>query len=583
MTIPRPEYPRPQFTRADWLNLNGEWRFAFDDANIGRQQGWHLPDQTQHFPQNIVVPFPFQSRLSGIHEPSFHDVVWYARAFETPPEWSGRRILLHVGACDYRAWVWVNGQFAAFHEGGHTPFSADITDYLTQSGPQHIVVRVEDDSQDRAQPRGKQYWEVESASIFYTRTTGIWQTVWLEPVHAVHLADLKLTPDVDQRQLIAEYRLSAPGTEAMLETEIRFGGQVIHHARHTAGEQRFTFEPEALHLWSPEAPHLYDISVLVHHRENVTDVVEGYFGLRKISVEGGRVCLNNQPYMMRLVLDQGYHPDGLLAFPSDDSLRQDIELTKAMGFNGARKHQKVEDPRYLYWADRLGLLVWGEMANSYLFSPQSVRQLGQEWQEAIARDYNHPCIVAWVPLNESWGVPDVPHDPRQRDWLMALYHLTKALDASRLVISNDGWEHAKSDLLTIHDYTGEEATLYARYQHLESALAWRPGGNPLLAPGVAYADEPLLVTEFGGIAYRVNEQEGWGYTSAADSASFVRQLEAVFRPLYQSPLVQGICYTQLTDVEQEINGLLTYDRRPKVPLETIRQIVLGSSGTQASS
>lgn len=583
MSVPRPEYPRPQFERAEWLNLNGVWRFAFDDANVGLRERWYAAEAAGVFPHEIIVPFAFQARLSGIGDPAFHDIVWYQRHFDVPEAWQGRRILLHFGAVDYRAWVWINGQFAAYHEGGQTPFFADITDYLRTNGPQSVVVRVEDLSRDRAQPRGKQFWEVESASIFYTRTTGIWQTVWLEPVADIHLDRLKITPDLDRRVVNIDYHLVGDDTGIEIETEIAFADAVIERRVHPPARQTFAFAGDILHLWSPETPNLYDLRVRIRAKAALIDEVSSYFGMRKIAVQDGRVMLNNQPYVMRLVLDQGYHPDGLLTFPSDDALFHDIDMTKAMGFNGVRKHQKVEDPRYLYWADRAGLLVWGEMANCYLYTEQAVRRLMDEWQEAVTRDYNHPCIVAWVPLNESWGVPDLANDPRQVDWLLALYHLTKALDPTRLVISNDGWEHAKSDLLTIHDYTGDEATLRRRYERIETALAWRPGGHALYVPGISYAGEPILVTEFGGIAYRVTAQEGWGYTSADDPEAFVRQLRAVFAPLHDSPLVQGFCYTQLTDVEQEINGLLTYDRRPKVDIEIIRAIVQGGARSPASA
>ena len=294
--------------------------------------------------------------------------------------------------------------------------------------------------------------------------------------------------------------------------------------------------------------------------------------MRKIAVENGQVMLNNRPYYMRLVLDQGYHPDGLLTFPADDSIRQDIELTRAMGFNGTRKHQKVEEPRYLYWADRLGLLVWGEMANAYRFSEIAVQRITSEWQTAIRRDYNHPSIVAWVPINESWGVPDLQGDPRQVDHLLAMYHLVRSIDPTRLVISNDGWEHARTDLLTIHDYEGDGEILHERYRTLENILAARPAKRDLFVAGFSHENQPILVTEFGGIGYQKDAQEGWGYTTASDDAEFIRRYRAVLEAVLASPEVQGFCYTQFCDVEQEINGLLTYDRTPKVDLATIREI-----------
>jgi hypothetical protein len=336
-------------------------------------------------------------------------------------------------------------------------------------------------------------------------------------------------------------------------------------------------------LWSPEHPALYDLTLEVWRGNQRLDSVTSYFGMRKIAADGGKVLLNNQPYLMRLVLDQGYSPDGLLTFPSDEALRRDIELTKAMGFNGARKHQKVEEPRYLYWADKLGLLVWGEMANAYQYSASAVRRITQEWQEAIARDFNHPCIVAWVPINESWGVPELASDARQTDHLLALYHLVRSLDPSRLVISNDGWEHALTDLLTIHDYEGDGDVLRERYATLDSILQARPARRDLYAPGHAYRGEPVLVTEFGGIAYQKDAQQGWGYTAATDDADFLRRYEAVVSAILSSPHVHGFCYTQLTDVEQEINGLLTYDRQPKVDLAQIRAITVGESRRMPAS
>jgi beta-galactosidase/beta-glucuronidase len=564
---PRPEYPRPQFARNEWLNLNGVWQFDYDDANVGLKERWF----EQHaFSRQISVPFAFQTPLSGIGENAFHDCVWYRREFTLPQGWTGKRVLLNFGAVDYRAWVWVNSQFVVYHEGGHTPFSADISDFLAD-GANSLVVRVEDFSTDKGQPRGKQYWEVESKSIFYTRTTGLWQTVWLEPVAESYLERVKITPDIDTSQVTIEYFVTG---DAQIETEIAFGGQQLLKQTHSSETQ--TFSLTTPQLWSPEQPNLYDLTVRVLRDGQVVDEVKSYFGMRKISIEGGKVLLNNQPYYMRLVLDQGYNPEGLLTFPSDEYIKREVELTKAMGFNGARKHQKVEEPLYLYWADKLGLLVWGEMANAYDYTEQSVKRVVAEWQEAVQRDYNHPCIVAWVPINESWGVPNLPADQRQIDHLRTLYYLTKSLDTTRPVISNDGWEHAKSDLCTIHDYTGERDTLTNRYSALESALQFRPADKAIYTNGNGYQGEPVLVTEFGGIAFRQSDWEGWGYhKTAANETEFIQRYRDVVGALLESALVQGFCYTQLTDVEQEINGLLTYDRRPKVDVEIIRKINLG--------
>jgi beta-galactosidase/beta-glucuronidase len=324
-------------------------------------------------------------------------------------------------------------------------------------------------------------------------------------------------------------------------------------------------------LWSPEHPNLYDLRLeLLDPDGEVLDRVDSYFGMRKVEVKDGKVFLNDRPLYQRLVLDQGYFPEGILTAPTDEDLRRDVELAKEMGFNGARKHQKVEDPRWLFWADTLGFLVWGEMANAYQYSPAYVRRMTAEWQEALMRDYNHPCIVAWVPMNESWGVPNLASDQSQTEHLLALYHLSRSLDPTRPVVSNDGWEHAITDLCNIHDYRDAQA-LARSYTTPESAVAAEPANRPVYVPGYAYRGEPILITEFGGIAFS-GDEKGWGYTTVADADEFLVRYEALIAALLRSEPVQGFCYTQLTDVEQEINGLLTYDRKPKADLARIGEI-----------
>jgi beta-galactosidase/beta-glucuronidase len=533
------------------------------------------------------VPFCYQSRLSGIGDTSFHDVVWYARAFEHSPAGSEERLLLHFGAVDYRAMVWVNGLIVACHEGGHTPFSADVTEAL-RDGENVVVVRAEDPSRDVTIPRGKQYWREQPEGIFYTRTTGIWQTVWLEPVGSRRIEGLRLTPDVDAAALDVEVAVEGFEPGLTLRVAVELAGERVLDDRLglrsalverrlpllTRGEPPTTPYPGLWArpaLWSPEEPNLYDLRIeLLDAGGEMLDVVESYFGMRKIGVRDGKVYLNDRPLYQRLVLDQGYFPDGLLTAPTDDDLRGDIELAKEMGFNGARKHQKVEDPRWLYWADRLGFLVWGEMANAYQYSPEYVRRITAEWQEAVRRDYNHPSIVAWVPMNESWGVPEVDTDPRQIEHLLAMYHLTRSLDGSRPVVSNDGWEHALTDLCAIHDYRDAD-TLRRVYETVESAIA-EPERRPVYAPGHGYRGEPVLVTEFGGIAFRSADPETWGYRVVSDAEELLERYGSLIAALLRSEVVQGFCYTQLTDVEQEINGLLTYDRRPKADLARIREI-----------
>jgi beta-galactosidase/beta-glucuronidase len=580
--IPRPEYPRPQFVRQDWLNLNGTWQFAFDDEAVGMQQGWF---DGRELPLTITVPFCFQSPLSGIGDPSFHEVVWYRRSFEVPAAWAGRQVLLHFGAVDYRAQVYVNGHLAVEHEGGHVPFRADVTHLLTP-GANTLTVRAEDPSCDVTIPRGKQYWERKSARIFYTRTTGIWQSVWLEPVAAARIEEVRFTPDITTDTIDVDVRTAGfrPGQE--LRVQIAFQGEPVADDRISLQAPRVqrridlrdpnshrTFPGNGSRTWTPESPNLYDVTLTLSDAGQGLDQVESYFGMRSVAMQDGQILLNRRPYYRKLVLDQGYWPESLLTPPSDEAIRRDIELTKAMGFNGVRKHQKVEDPRFLYWADRMGLLVWGEMANAYQYSDQYAERITREWMEVLRRDYNHPCIVAWVPCNENWGVPDYLTDARQAHHLDTLYHLTRSVDETRPVVSDDGWGHATTDLLTIHDYAPLGETLRSRYSLAPDEIARLiPNGRILYCPGYGYGGEPILLSEFGGVGYKPDAGERWSQNRAETPEELLERYRDLVHSVMACPNVVGFCYTQLTDVEQEINGLLTYDRRPKVAPELIAKV-----------
>ncbi|MFA9432232.1 glycoside hydrolase family 2 protein [Egicoccus sp. AB-alg2] len=583
MTIPRPEYPRPQLRRERWENLNGVWSFAFDDKDAGLAERWYqrtvddLDDGP--FTQRITVPFAFQSEQSGIGDTGRHDVVWYARTFTDPRTDGDERLLLHFGAVDYEATVWVDGQRVADHVGGHTPFTADVTDALGAADQHVVVVRAFDPLDDLTIPRGKQFWQPKSENIFYTPTTGIWQTVWLEPVPIARLHAWELTPNLPSAEVEITLHLDPTAVGATARVVVRHDDVTLVDDRVRVTEptltRRFSVAPprgrhtgavadwQNVATWSPEHPRLHDLEVSLEHEDGrIGDRVAGYFGMRSIETRDGRVLLNGRPYYQRLVLDQGYFPGGLLTAPSDDDLRRDIELAKELGFNGARKHQKVEDPRWLYWADRLGFLVWDEMPSAYAFSAAMAQRVADEWQQVIARDRNHPCVVTWVPVNESWGVPRLASDPRHRDLVQALYHLTRSLDPTRPVVSNDGWEQAATDLLTIHDY-GDADTVRGHYEDLASTLRAQPAGRPLYTVGHAHRGEPVLVTEFGGIAL-VGAGDTWGYHTVDSTDALLERYRELIAAVTASEVVQGFCYTQLTDVEQEANGLLTFDRRPKV-------------------
>jgi len=516
------------------------------------------------------VPYCFESKLSGIGDTSFHDVVWYRRAIQIPQAWRSRRVFLNFGAVDYEAIVWVNGDQVGSHRGGHVPFALDITDRL-KAGDNMIVVRAWDPSTDRSLPRGKQYWEPRSQSIWYTRTSGIWQPVWLEAVDALRIARLRITPDVDQSQVSVEAILSKLIPDLKLRVTARLRGTVQAQSEILCRQIRSTaiLRLDGQQLWRPESPTLYDLTLELVAGDKVFDKVESYFGQRKVSTHSGKVYLNNSPYYLKLVLDQGYWPESTLTPPTDEAIQYDIKMAKSFGLNGARKHQKVEDPRWLYWCDRLGFLVWGEMANAQVYTDEYVSRFVDEWQQIIARDYNHPSIITWVPINESWAVPRVLTDVAQQEHAKTMYHLIRSLDRTRLVVDNDGWEHTdETDLFTLHDYARTGEQLAAKYKILETDRSQIPrNGREAVAFGYKYNGTPILMTEFGGIAYRVGgpkAENEWGYSGIEQTKqTMLDRLDNLVRALKENTAIAGYCYTQLTDVEQEINGLMTYDRKPK--------------------
>lgn len=575
-TIPRPEFPQPQFERAEWANLNGRWQFDFDDGNAGLAEHWEAPNH--RFTRDITVPFCFESKNSGIGDTSFHPWVWYRRGFTIPRDLGTRRVLLHFGAVDYRARVWINGQMAGTHEAGNVPFAFDITNLL-KPRENFVTVRAEDPPTDRYIPRGKQYWKPESEGIFYTRTSGIWQTAWLEPVAETHIESIRITAPMDGTARFYAHLAGKP-EGLKLKGVVTFHGQSVGEFEVTLNDTRATAgmivaEPA---LWSPEHPNLYDVTFQLVDGSRIVDSVKSYFGFRSVGTENGRVTLNGRPFYLKMVLDQGYWPDSILTPPSDEAIQYDIKMTKAMGFNGVRKHQKLADPRFLYWADKMGLLVSSEMANAFEFDDEAVGRFTHEWIAALERDYDHPSIVIWVPINESWGVPDL-HQPAQQNYLKELYSLTHALDSTRLVIDNEGWGHTDmTDLFALHDYARTGDLLAEKYKDLGKPGATIPGnGQPALAPGYRYNGTPFYLSEFGGIAYvppgHKVPGKSWGYAGVEKTPeSALARLRGLYEGIARTPAFAGICYTQLTDVEQEVNGLMTYDRKPKYDTEEVRKI-----------
>ena len=576
--LPRPEHPRPDFFRRDWEGLNGPWEFAFDDTDAGLRENWDAG--TKPFPKTITVPFAYQAPLSGIGDESVHEIVWYRRKVTLPPAFASRRTLLHFGAVDWEADVWVNGRHAVHHEGGSTPFFADISPFVT-GGEATVVVRAVD-RQDAAQPRGKQSWRGHRFGCWYTPTTGIWQSVWVEAVGAAALTGLMVDADLDRRQATLEVGLDHPGPDLELEAEVTFEGRPFRTVRATLNDRtpRLTVDldwPEELDLgyvWRPGHPKLFDVVLTLRRNGVETDRVESYFGVRKVFVHEGQVFLNNAPLVQNLVLDQGYWPDGLMTPPSDEAIRRDIELALSFGFNGARKHQKFEDPRYYYWADKLGFLVWGEMTASYRFQPGAIAKTTAQWQEFLARDRNHPSIIAWVPLNESWGVYNILTDRRMQDFSRALYALTKALDPSRLISSNDGWEQVETDLCAIHDYEASGERFLKKTADKERYLATRSDWKSIYAVGRSHHGEPVMLTEWGGIAFSGGKEGDWGYNGTVETQEqFLTRFRSMVRAIRTAGFFVGHCYTQLTDVQQEINGLLTPDRQPKIDPAQVKAIL----------
>jgi beta-galactosidase/beta-glucuronidase len=572
------------------MSLDGDWDFAYDDGDRGLDEGWQ--DHAQVYGRTIRVPFPPESAASGIGDTGFHPFVWYRRTFRLPEAYAGRRLLLHCGAIDYRARVWVNGQLVAMHEGGQTPFSADITAALRADQDQVVVIRAEDVPADLAQPRGKQDWQEHPHDIWYQRTTGIWQPVWLEPVAPVHIHQLRWTPDLDRGTLGMIIKLqNRGGFTVRIRLQLSLHGVSIvddaYQVQGTELQRQIAIDRAGMMqrdelLWSPEHPNLMDAKISLVVGDTTVDEVQSYVGLRSVGVQSGRFLLNGYPYYLRFVLEQGYWPQSHLAAPGDEALRRDVELVKALGFNGVRVHQKVEDPRFLHWCDRLGLLVWGEMANAYIFTPTAQERLAREWMEVLARDYSHPCVVGWAPINESWGVPNVARDPAQRHFVQALYHLTKSLDPTRPTIGNDGWEHLISDIYSVHDYSFDGATLRERYGSLEAITRTlrevQPGYRSVALPGYQRTDEPIMLTEFGGISIRPKPgAPRYGYGTVEDREALLAKYRELVEALLDSPAVAGFCYTQLTDTEQETNGLLTADREPKLDPAAVRAITRRAS------
>lgn len=593
--LPRPEYPRPQFVRDNWLCLNGEWQFEIDSANTGLARGLR---EKPALDDRITVPFCPESTLSGIGHVDFMEAVWYRREIAVPAEWAAfPRLRLHFQACDYDATVWVNGQEVVRHRGGFTPFWAEIGGLVKAGETATVVVRARDRNRTEAQPGGKQSVGFANAGCHYTRTTGIWQTVWLEPLPATSFERPRITPDLAHRRFRLELPLSGDATGLRVEAVLRDAEGVEVSRASIAADADFTpsldldVPPDRLHLWGPGDGYLYGVELrLVAPDGAVVDAARSYAGMRSVSFRGKAVLVNGKPVFQRQVLDQGYYPDGIMTAPSDEALVRDIELSMAAGFNAARLHQKVFEERFLYHADRLGYLVWGEFGdwgvreNVERCPPlrhQPFAALMAQWSDVVARDYSHPSIIGWCPLNETWRDISDEYEALD-DMTRGLYAATKNADRSRPVLDASGYSHRQpfADIYDCHDYDQNPETFRARHDALREGKpyvnkSWN-ANDPAKERdwSLPYAGQPYFVSEFGGIRWapaEENSSQSWGYGNAPKTIDeYMARFEGLTAALLDNPDMFGYCYTQLTDVFQEQNGIYMFDRTEKFDLARIR-------------
>ncbi|MBR0365756.1 MAG: glycoside hydrolase family 2 [Clostridia bacterium] len=574
------DHPRPQFVRDSWQNLNGKWNFIFDDENAGEQKEFFkkFPKATE-----ITVPFTYETKMSGIDDQTVHENIWYNNKIHLKSD-NDKRTILHFEGSDFITKLWVNGSYAGMHTGGYHRFSFDISGYIVD-GENDITIKVED-SLSINQPRGKQRYKSESFSCWYVQTTGIWKTVWIETVPENYIVSVKNTPDLDKKIISIELYTNINETaleDYEIETEIRFENELINIEKAKAEKRMFKYEmnicgpqnDHAVKAWSPEHPYLYDITYRLYKDNVLLDEVSSYFGVRKISVNGSKILLNDKELYLKMVLDQGYWADSHLTPPDEDAMKKDIAIAKKFGYNGIRKHQKTEDERFLYYCDINGLLVWGEMPSCYAFNDTSVAYFTDEWIKIVKQNYCHPSIIAWVPMNESWGIFEVAENVREQSFLNSLYYLTKSLDKTRPVISNDGWEHTISDIVTIHDYKQEPDLLYSEYNDKELAVLNNKKAfaitHKLFSGDYKYKGQPVIISEYGGIKLR--SDNGWGYgNQVRDEKEFFERFAALNNAIRKTEYISGFCYTQLTDVQQEQNGLVDENRNDKFSDEVISKI-----------
>lgn len=562
--IPRPEHPNPLFERDCWVNLNGEWEFEIDNSDSGEARKIYKDSLRG----KIIVPFCPESKLSGIHNTDFMNSVWYRKKFTVTKEQTEKNILLHFGAVDYKATVYVNSVKVKSHIGGYSPFCIDITEHVKE-GENYIAVHAEDNIRSRKQPRGKQSSEYYSHDCDYTRTTGIWQTVWIEFVPETHIKSLKYYPDCQNGTLTV--MAETTGTE-QFEARAFFDGRPVGTAKLQSPGKSFcaVIKLTEKHLWELGKGNLYTLEISYGE-----DKIHSYFGLRNIGFDGVRFMLNGKSVFQRLVLDQGFYPDGIYTAASEEAMINDIKISMALGFNGARLHQKVFEPRFLYHCDRMGYMVWGEHASWGIDHTEigSIHAFLSEWTEVIQRDFNHPAIVCWCPFNETWDIDR----KKQCDLLIAdVYKITKLLDSTRPCIDTSGNFHVITDIYDIHDYQQDTKVFADTYKRFEKddTLCYELENMEVTKNRQHYGGEPLMVSEYGGIKWDEEQSgESWGYGKGPENKEeFIQRYKELTETLLKNKKICGFCYTQLYDVEQEKNGLYTYERKPKFDADIFKSI-----------
>jgi len=586
MPIPRSEYPRPQFVRQDWLCLNGAWQFEIDWADTGLERGL----RNRELNSKIMVPFCPESELSGVGETDFMNAVWYRRTVEIPENWSGRDVLLHFQAVDYETTVWVNDVEVGRHRGGFSPFTCALRNLVSAGKSAVIVVRARD-SKDEPKAAGKQSPKYANYGCRYTRTTGIWQSVWLEPVPKVHLQRPRITPDVTNQRFLLEVPISRNAAGLSLRAVLsdkngEVSSTTVPADLDFAVRLDLDIPPDRVKLWGPGEPNLYDISLeLLAANGAILDQARSYGGLRSVAIDGMAVKINGKTVFQRQVLDQGYYPNGIMTAPTDEALKQDIELAMAAGFNAARLHQKVFEERFLYHADCLGYLVWGEFGDWGGTSHSPIGQIRDgfyhqpaaamitQWLEVLQRDYSHPAIIGWCPLNETHQ--DIEDQMTTLDdATRGMFLATKAMDTSRPVLDASGYAHRvpEADVYDCHDYQQDAGKLRDNQAGLADG---KPYSNQARW-SIPYAGQPFFVSEFGGIWWNPNVKEGeasWGYGERPKTIEeFYERFKGLCDALLDSPNMFGYCYTQLTDVFQEQNGVFFFDRRAKFDVDKLHAI-----------